>query len=198
MAMVKRMKKRFNVFLSYNDSDLALIDRITKILSRIGIVAYSYRHFPEAGEYIPEIIKKNINDSEHFAVLLTEAGFESPWVNQEIGMAFALNLLIIPIVQKGVETKGFVELRQRIDYDPNHPEDAIKDLIFRLRYLCNAMTLQLTCVNENYRSEFSINLPTEVQIGEAIEKNGIFSQACPKCKTNVSFSPKTFEHLKVT
>jgi len=187
--------KRFNVFLSYNDSDLALVERIMSILNRMGISAYSYKHYPEYGEYIPEIIRKNTSDSEYFVVLLTQAGIESQWVNQEIGMAFALNMLIIPIIQMRVESKGFVELRQRIDYDLYNPEKAIGDLIYRLRYLCNANSIQLECTNENCRSRFVWGIPSQMEINEAIKKNQVFIATCSYCKNQIRFSPITFEQL---
>lgn len=131
-------------------------------------------------------------------VFLTQAGAESQWVNQEVGMAFALNMLIIPIAQMGTESKGFVELRQRINYDPYHPEDAVRDLIYRLRCLCNPTSLQLKCTNENCRSPFITALPNEEEIGEAIKKNKVFFGTCPHCKTQVQFNPKTFEPLNNT
>ena len=187
---------QFNVFLSYSESDLALIERIKNILNRIQISVYSYTHYPEYGEYIPEIIKKNIRDSEYFVVLLTQAGIESQWVNQEIGMAFELNMLIIPIIQIEVKSKGFVELRQHINYSPHNPEDAIRDLIYRLRYLCNSTSIQLKCTNKNCRQHFVVAIPNEMEISEAIENNEVFFGTCTFCKNQVHFSPKTFEQVK--
>lgn len=185
--------KRFDVFLSYNESDLALVERIMKILDRMRIKAYSFKHFPEYGEYVPEIVKKNIRDSEYLVVLLTKDGIESQWVNQEIGMAFALNMLIIPIVQIGVESKGFVELRQRIDYDPYKPEVAISGLIYRLRYLCNVTSLKLKCTNKSCNSQFIVPIPNQMEINEAVSKNKLLLATCPYCKNQIYFSPITFE-----
>jgi len=187
------MASKFDVFLSYNESDLALVNRIMNILNRMGITTYSYKHYPEYGEYLPEIIKKNIMSSEFFVVLLTRAGIDSQWVNQEIGMAFALNRLIIPIVQMGLETKGFVELRQHIDYNTYNPEQTLQNIIYRLRYLCNATTIQLKCKNEDCRHSFSAHLPSEMDIGEAVKKKNVFLLKCPRCKKKVTYSPITFE-----
>jgi len=187
--------KQFNVFLSYNELDLALVESIKSALERIGISVYSFKHYPEAGEYIPESIKKNIRDSDYFVVLLTQAGIESQWVNQEIGMAFALNMLIIPIIQTGFESKGFVELRQHINYDAYNPEQGISDLIYRLRYLCNATSIQLKCTNEKCRNKLVVGIPSETEIGEAIKKGEVFYETCPQCKNKVNYSPKTFEQV---
>jgi len=188
--------KRFNVFLSYNESELPLVERIMSILNRIGITAYSFKHFPEYGEYIPEIVKKNIADSEYFVVFLTQAGIGSQWVNQEIGMAFALNMLIIPIIQKGCESKGFVELRQRIDCDLYSPEATIGDLLYRLRHLCGVTSIQLRCTNNNCKNRFVFGIPSQIEINEAISKNEFFLATCPYCKSQIRFSPITFEEAE--
>lgn len=190
--MVMTMK-RFNVFLSYNESDLALVERIMGILDRMGISAYSFKHYPEYGEYIPEIVRKNIVDSEDFVVLLTQAGIGSQWVNQEIGMAFALKMLIIPIIQTGVESKGFVELRQRIDLELYNPETAISNLIYRLRSLYNVTTIQFKCKNENCRNQFVSSVPSQLEINEAVKNNESFIAMCPICKSEIRYSPLTFE-----
>jgi hypothetical protein len=185
--------KSFNVFLSYNESDLALVERIMGILERMGISAYSFKHYPEYGEYIPEIVKKNIIDSEYFVVLLTQAGIESQWVNQEIGMAFALKMLIIPIIQTSVESKGFVELRQRIDIELNNPETAISNLIYRFRSLYNVTSIRFQCKNENCHKQFVLSVPSQLEINEAIKNNKDFIAVCPLCKSEVRHSPLTFE-----
>lgn len=186
-----------SVFLSHAKEDRNFADRVCDILERMGINCFIYERFPEYGEYIPEIIKKNIIHYKTFVVLLTQNGVQSQVVNQEIGMAFALNKVIIPIVESGVETKGFVELRQRIDYDGNKQEGAISSLLYRLRDLYPAQNkLELYCMNkecENNLRRFSVLLPTQQEINNAIMRNHQFRYECPSCgHTNYIF-PETLE-----
>lgn len=184
------------VFFSHNNEDWDFVNRIFEMLDRISISCYVYEHFPEYGEYLPEIIKRNIKDSKILIVLLTQNSVRSQWVNQEIGIAFALKKLIIPIVESGVETKGFVELRQHIDYDKNVPEEAIYSLIYRLRELYAKDNIKLNCENEkceNYMRKFSEHLPTQQEINNAIERDLRFKVQCPSCGSENYFNPKTLE-----
>ena len=186
-----------SVFLSHAEEDGIFAERVFDILERMGINCYIYELFPEYGEYIPEIIKKNIRHYKTFVVILTQNGVQSQVVNQEIGMAFALNKVIIPIVERDVETKGFVELRQRIDYDSTKQEAAISSLLYRMRVLYPIQNkLELYCMNkecENNLRRFSVVLPTQQEISDAIMRNLQFRYECPSCgHTNYIF-PETLE-----
>ena len=192
----------YYVFLSHAKEDGNFAERVFDILDRMGISCFIYEFFPEYGEYIPEIIKKNIKGCKTFVVLLTQNGVQSQIVNQEIGMAFALNKVIIPIVERGVETKGFVELRQRIDYDGNKQEEAISSLLYRLRVLYPIQNkLELYCVNEecvNNSRRFSVDLPTQQEINDAIRKNVQFGYRCPSCGHMNYIFPKTLEQNELS
>ena len=185
------------VFLSHAEEDSNFADRVFGILERMGIGCFIYERLPEYGNYIQEIIKRNIKGCRTFVVLLTQNGVQSQVVNQEIGMAFALNKVIIPIVERDVETKGFVELRQRIDYDSTKQEAAISSLLYRMRVLYPIQNkLELYCMNkecENNLRRFSVVLPTQQEISDAIMRNLQFRYECPSCgHTNYIF-PETLE-----
>ena len=185
------------VFFSHSEEDWSFVERVWDILNRMGISCYVYEYYPEYGEYLPEIIKRNMNNEcRTVIVLLTQHSTQSQWVNQEIGMAFASGRLIIPIVEMGVETKGFVELRQHIDYDKNNPGDAIYDLIYRLRDLHPRDNIEFYCENEkcgNFTRRFSETLPTKEEINDAIERNHVFIAQCPSCRRENKYYPKTLE-----
>ena len=191
----------YEVFFSHGEEDLDFVKRVFDILDRMGISCYVYEYYPEYGEYLPEIIKKNMNnESRTVIVLLTQNSAKSPWVNQEIGMAFASGRLIIPIVERDVETKGFVESRQHIDYDKNNPEEAIYSLIYRLRVLHPRNNIELYCENEkceNHTRRFSVPLPTQQEINNAIERNLLFVDQCPSCGRKNNLYPKTLEQEEI-
>jgi len=108
------------VFLSHAEEDGNFAERVFDIIERMGIGCYIYERSREFGKDISEIIKRNIKGCRTLVVILTQNGVQSQVVNQEIGMAFALNKGIIPIVERGVETKGFVELRLHINLTMSH------------------------------------------------------------------------------
>jgi hypothetical protein len=100
---------------------------------------YDYRHDPEPGKIIPDKILEKIKSCEHFVTFLTEQGVKSQWVNQEIGMAFASDRHIIPIVQENVRYEGVIEVKgiEYIPYSPSCCDDCIFEIIRTFRQLHN-------------------------------------------------------------
>lgn len=188
----------FDVFLSHDTQDYNLVDKIWKILDRINVNAYVYERFPDYGEYIPETLKNTIKTSTHFVTFLTRNGVLSQWVNQEIGIAHAFDKLIIPIQEKGVKSKGFVELRRYIEYDPYNPEVMMNQLITRLRgllYKHYAIENGLTLDCSKCSNRFKTLLPSCDEVMTAIEKNQNFIAKCNKCHNEIQYSPMTLEPL---
>jgi len=193
----------FEVFLSHDNKDIDLIDRIWKILSNIKINAYIYERFRAYGEYIPETIRIRIKESSYFVVFLTKNGIKSQWVNQEIGIAHAYDKLIIPVKETGIKSKGFIELREHIEYSPDpkvpintdymiyHLVDRLRNLLFRHYETKNGLILECDCDHR-----FESDLPSTEEINRAIEKNRVFKLNCPNCNKEIEYSPYTFELLK--
>ena len=189
----------YKVFFCHSKEDTEFVQRICNILNNIYIECYIYEFFPKFGEYIPETIKNIIEDCRTVITLLTEEGVQSQWVNQEMGVAFALDKLIIPIVEKNTEIKGFIELRHYIDYEKNNLADeeyTIYRLIKRLRELHPTNEIKLICMNrncENHLTMFSKPLPTEQEINNAIERDRLFEYKCPSCDFVNYLIPRTLE-----
>ena len=187
----------FDVFLSHDHSDFDLVERIWRILDRIKTSAYMYEKYPRPGEYIPEVIKTEIRYCKYFVAFLTTAGVASQWVNQEIGIAHAYDKLIIPVNETGVQSKGFVELREYIHYDPYAPEDTIYYLLHTLRWrlgkdkdIANGLILDCKCGRT-----FEDDLPSYQKVNNAIRKQEVFVFHCPECSTELHVSPDTLETL---
>ena len=184
----------FDVFLSHDDKDTSVAERVWEILRRVKISAYVAERFDEY-EYTPWTIKERIRECKCFIVFLTQEGTRSPRVNQEIGIAYAFDKLMIPIQEKRWRTKGAIELRKHIRYDPSNPEDMIHNLITRLRVLLSrdhkqTKGLRLVC---NCRKEFEVDLPSCENILNTIKRKMIYAVECPKCHGKIKYSPKTLE-----
>jgi hypothetical protein len=154
---------------------------------------YAYKLYPEPGEIIPELVLNRINASKYVVPFLTRDGVKSQWVNQEIGVAHALGMYIIPIVEVGVESKGFVELRHHIKYNREDLDGTIFDLIRRLRQLMNPLTLDIKCTKCGIK--FVSKLPSFEMVNEAISEDKIFAYKCPECQAEVQINPKTLETI---
>jgi len=121
-------KEDFKVFISHaTTEDGKLAVWIEEALDRLHIRAFVYERYPRGGQNRFEVIKRMINACPYFLALLTKDGIASQWVNQEIGYAVGVGKAPIPVVEvdevtgRRVESKGFVELHDPIDYHRNDP-----------------------------------------------------------------------------
>jgi len=86
-----------NVFLSYAMTDRPLVEKVVRKLQLLGTQVASDEQL-RAGEPWGEELKRKIAASEAFVVLVTPTTFDSPWVLQELGAAWALNKPIIVVL----------------------------------------------------------------------------------------------------
>lgn len=177
-----------------------MIDKITVSLQRIGLEPFLAENWIAAGTEIPDKIALHIIDSNCFVAVLTTNSVNSMWVNQEIGYAYAArqNLLIVPIIESGLQTKGFLQAVEYILLNRWDLSDAIYRLITRLRGYINRNALvlkDLEVVCKQCKLPFKIPLPSQDEINDAIQKNFVFNATClnPNCRTLNHLSPKTFD-----
>jgi hypothetical protein len=187
---------QFEVFFSHATEDKIFVDRIFNILRRIQINCYVIENFPPYGEILQDIIKNKICECNCMLVLLTKKGIESQWVNQEIGIAHAYGKLIIPIVEEGIKSKGFVEFRLHIKHNSNAPDYTISQVLYSLRnQFPNKTSFELEC--EKCGIKQLIMLPTYDIINDAIRKNGWLSIKCYSCDNYNLVYPETLEQSSV-
>ncbi|MCL0094865.1 toll/interleukin-1 receptor domain-containing protein [Dehalococcoidales bacterium] len=181
-----------SIFLSYCEEDASLVHRIFYILSRLRLDPYAFKLFPEPGAFIHEIVLSRIKDSEYVIPFITQNGVQSQWVNQEIGAAHALRKYIIPVVEVGVESKGFVDLRLRhaVQYQPIDPNQMIYSLIWRLCTLLKPKYLDAEC--PKCENTFIMKMPSFELWGDVISKGDQLQTECP-CGNTVILDPLTLE-----
>jgi len=85
------------IFVSYAHHDRALAEQLFRMLRSLSVNVWSDDDL-RAGENWQETLRSRLRDSEYFVLLLTPKTFESSWVLQELGAAFALGKQIIPVV----------------------------------------------------------------------------------------------------
>lgn len=186
----------FDVFLSHDSADYALVDRVWRILNRMKIEAYMYERYPQYGQYLPETIKQMLKASKYVVVFWTGNGVTSQWVNQEVGIAIGVvpqfESIVIPVQEVGVPVKGFTEWLLHIDYDPYNPDWMIFSLIYELRKRLKmdkgSLTIECACGHR-----FEGELPTFDLVNEVIEKGRELQCTCAKCLRVVWVSPYTLE-----
>jgi hypothetical protein len=130
-------REPFKVFISHATiEDGALVNWMANALDRLHIRAFVYERYPMGGRNRFEVIKNMIGLCPYFLVLLTRDGITSQWVNQEIGYAVGVGKTPIPIVEvdsttgRRIESKGFIELHDPIDYYRNNEGGLMASVIY--------------------------------------------------------------------
>jgi hypothetical protein len=115
----------FTVFISHSTKDISVVHELANWIKSVNInVSVAELDF-RAGQPLPDKIAKMIDGSDCVLAVLTLGGMRSEWVNQEIGYAKKAGKTIIPIVEKGVETKGFITNLEYIHFHKDNINDAV-------------------------------------------------------------------------
>ncbi|MFB0525808.1 MAG: toll/interleukin-1 receptor domain-containing protein [Phycisphaerae bacterium] len=121
----------YKVFISHSTCDQGLVMYLARLLQKFGVDAFVAEWYLTPGEPLDKKIEGQIRSSDCVVVLLTRNGIRSTWVQQEIGYSLGQGKPIIPIVEKGIDSKvlGALEAREYIEYDPRQYDDAINKLV---------------------------------------------------------------------
>lgn len=119
-----------NIFLSHAIADQDLIKTIQKTLEPYKIKFLIAEHTRDHELNITEKIEALIRKSDIGLVLLTESGYNSHFVQQEIGYIKSLKKPFIQVIQKGFESKikGFNFGKDYILLDLNNSNVALNQL----------------------------------------------------------------------
>ncbi|MDQ1326950.1 MAG: hypothetical protein QG641_230 [Candidatus Poribacteria bacterium] len=123
----KKRTQILRVFLSHSKSDEKDIKKIQSILHKYYNLRVFTSEMLSAGEDWRTKLREEITQCDIFIVLLSPNSIESSWVLTELGAAWGLEKLIIPIfTQPEILSKIPVELKNtesfNISYLEEHPE----------------------------------------------------------------------------
>ena len=120
-------KQALRIFLSYAAADREYARKLRSLLSqRSNLYVFTLEGL-SAGEAWESKLKDELSQCDIFIVLLSSNSVNSKWVLSELGAAWALNKLIIPVVTHAeVLSKIPMDLRKiysvEIKYLEDHPE----------------------------------------------------------------------------
>lgn len=115
------------VFISHSMKNENLVDALRSIAASLGIDPLIAEHVVNVETTISSKIKAMILESDLVLVVLTRDGFDSRFVQQEIGFATDKKPLLV-VVEKGCEGQlsGFVYGRDYVTLDPWNPQPAFQ------------------------------------------------------------------------
>lgn len=116
------------IFVSHAIKDSKLINDLKSNLEPHGLELLIAEHHPDIKySTITEKIENMIKSSNVALFLLTKNGFNSNFVQQEIGYIRSSKIPHLQVVEKGIEKKitGFIYGKGYIEYSPDDPNKTI-------------------------------------------------------------------------
>lgn len=117
----------YRVFISHSTRDRGLVMTLSNLLTRLGVEVFVAEWYLSPGERIDKKVFSQIEKADCIVVLLTRNGIRSNWVQQEVGYAIKSGKILIPLAEKGIESRDLAALqgREYIEYDPLQPQRAL-------------------------------------------------------------------------
>ena len=117
----------YKVFISHSTRDFGLVTSLANLLHKFGVEVFVAEWYLQPGESLETKVLDQIKSSNCIVVLLTHDGIRSNWVHQEIDFSLQSNIPIIPIVERGVDSReiGALQGKEYIEYDPYEPRSTL-------------------------------------------------------------------------
>ena len=180
-----------SVYISHapEDEDMAL--QLSRALWRVGLESYAAIYNLSPAISLAGRVSFGIRNSEAMVALLTREGCRSPEVNQEIGLARGLDLMIIPLLEDGARLPFLIEHLKPLAFKEECYRDAIGLLIKTIRDLSRLEWLKVTC--PQCGEEMTQYLTPQEEVDSALEKGKCLETVCSYCQNKISLDARTFE-----
>ena len=183
------------VYISHSEDDESMAVELSSALSRVGLECYVAMY--RLGQVIPrsERTSFGIRNSDCMIAILTVEGSTSSAVNQEIGFAKGIDMLIIPLQETGAQLPFFIEPLKSFQFSRSSYRDAVGRLIKTIRDLSRLDWLKVTC--PRCSEEMTQYLTTQEEVDHALQKGSCLETVCSYCQNTISLDPRTFEPLSL-
>lgn len=121
-------------FISYSTEDKILAGLAKEGLEKYGLETFLAHEDIEPASEWQQTILENLESTDVFIPIITENFSASKWTDQESGIAFTREKVIVPIGVDGVHSYGFIGRFQSMNVNSAHPIDCaeiIKAIIRR-------------------------------------------------------------------
>jgi hypothetical protein len=178
------------LYISHSEQDVGRALELSQALWRVGLESYAAMYNLAPGVSWQERVSFGIRNSECLVALLTQESAMSPTVNQEIGLARGIDLLTIPLLEKGVKLPFLIEHLKAISFSPDEFKDAIGILIKTIRDLSRLEWLKVAC--PKCGEEMTQYLTPQDEVDSALAKGSCLETICTYCQNRISLDPRTF------
>lgn len=124
-----QISKTIRVFMSYSTKDKDIVGEIKSCLEKYGISVFIAHEDIEPSLEWQEIILQELDSTDIFIPIFTENFSDSPWTDQESGIAFSKGKFIIPVSIGPFSPYGFINKFQSLKFDLRSIEASCKNII---------------------------------------------------------------------
>lgn len=190
----------FGIFISYATGDDENAMQLQNSLSKLESVnVFASEGIHVTGKKAKSIVKDAIDSSQVVIVLLTFNSTNTMWLNQEIGYAFAKNIPIFLIVEKGIDIIGFLEESDYLIYQRGNFKQNIYQVISKLRLMITKISemsvtnFYVTCQACN--NKFLELLPSQELLDKKMATGENLVCHCKFCSTEINVDPMTLSTI---
>jgi TIR domain len=184
------------VYISHCENDENLAVEISNSLYRIGLECFEAMYITSPGLTHAAKVSFGIRNSECLVALVSQDSQDSAIVCQEIGLAAGIDLLVIPLLERGAVLPFLLENLKPINFTRERLEDAIGVLIRTFRELTKLEWLKIKCPGCN--EEMTQYLTLQEEVDHALENRSCLETICTYCQSKISLDPRTFMPLRRT
>ena len=137
MALTMHAPGTLTVFISHSvgTTELPIVHHLSAALYGAGVGAYLALYDRQPGVQLSAKVQMNIDASDILLALITKAGLESAWVQQEIGFALGRRKKVIAFVEKGVKPEAMLQGVEYYQLDPSTPGGTVNHMANYLAWL---------------------------------------------------------------
>lgn len=119
--------------MSYAHDDKVLAGKVKQRLEANGLSAFlAHEDLEVSADWRVEILK-HLDTCSAMIAIVTEKFTESVWTNQEVGIAIAKKLVILPLMFEGSGfMKGFIEMYQGVTVTENTLDTVVRSVVQRI------------------------------------------------------------------
>lgn len=191
----------YRIFISFATGDDDYVTQLNESISRLeNVVVYIPNWIQDEGKNMDYKVKEGLDSSRVVIVLMTFNSTNTIWLNQQIGYAFAKNIPIILMVEKGIDIRGFLEGHDFITYHRGNFKLNTHQILSKLRRLFPQYLLEppienfyVTCPICN--KKFLEPLPTPDILSQKVESGMALTYICQFCSTPINIESSTLSPL---
>ncbi len=190
------------VFISYSTKDAKLAGGIKRGLEQLGMdVFIAHEDITPSAEWV-ETILENLKSTDVFMPIITEEFLESDWTDQESGIAFAGEKIIIPVSVKNHQPYGFISRFQSAkiqEYKNNEsipyiiPCDDIVEAMIKThpKFGDQIFDSLLKAFKESHNYDNAGSLSKLLTLYETLDKNAVMQIFNAAIENNQIYSSRT-------